>query len=157
MMLEAARWAPSSGNTQPWRFVIAERDTALHKRIFAHVAPHNQRWAGRASVLLVGAHLTVSPRGENLPYALYDLGQAIAHLSVQATALGLAVHQVAGFDKAGLHLALGLPADVAARVVVAIGRPGEEGDLPDDLRERERAPRNRHPLTALVLSEALAS
>lgn len=151
MLLEAARWAPSSFNTQPWRFLIGRRDTEVYKRIFAHVAAHNQRWAGRAPLLLVGAHLTRSPQGRELSNAAYDLGQAVAHLSVQATALGLSVHQMSGFDAGALLSDLGLPDDIRLKVVVAVGRLGDADSLPDDLRTRESAPRERHPIATLLL------
>ncbi|MBO4208496.1 nitroreductase family protein [Micromonospora echinofusca] len=143
-MLEAARWAPSARNSQPWRFVVGRRDDERHKQILANLTGANQRWAGRASALLVGTYLPGS-------HSAYDLGQAVAHLSVQATSLGLHVHQMAGFDGDGLRASLALPAEVQPHVVVAVGRLADPATLPDDLRERETAPRQRHPLAELIL------
>jgi nitroreductase len=88
-LLEAARWAPSSDNSQPWRFLIGRRGSEAYKRVFVNLSPENQRWAGTASVLLVGAHLA----DPELRHAAYDLGQAMAHLGFQAAALGLYLHQ----------------------------------------------------------------
>jgi nitroreductase len=150
-LFEAARWAPSNHNSQPWRFLVGRRDDDRYKRIFAQIAPHNQRWAGNAPLLLAGAHLTVSEEGKPLPYAAYDLGGAMAHLTVQATSLGLYVHQMAGFAAAALHEDLELPADVVLKVVVAVGRLRDPAQLPSDLREREAAPRVRHPVARLML------
>jgi|SRR5690606_16189032 len=151
VLLEAARWAPSSWNAQPWRFLVGLRDSDVHKRIFGHLAAHNQRWAGRASALLAAGYLTRAADGGPLPHAAYDLGQAVAHLSVQASALGLWVHQMAGFDAAGLHAEFGLPDDLALLVVVAVGRLGDPSGLPEDLWARESAPRERRPVSDLLL------
>jgi len=146
-LLEAARWAPSRGNSQPWRFAIGRRGSEQHKRIFANLNHHNQRWAGDAAVLLVASHLT----GAGFGHAAYDLGQAVAHLTVQAGALGLHVHQMAGFAPDSLAVDLDLPDGVTPKVVVAVGRLGHPDRLPDDLRVRETALRDRRPLADLVL------
>lgn len=150
-LLEAARWAPSSGNSQPWRFLVGRRDDDAHKRIFASLVPGNQRWAGRAALLVVGAHLTHTEDGQELRFAAYDLGQAVAHLTLQATSLGLYVHQMAGFNPRPLHTELGLPAHVRPKVVIAVGRLGDAEGLPEDLQRRESAPRERHRVAALLL------
>ncbi|MEV4758921.1 nitroreductase family protein [Micromonospora sp. NPDC049559] len=146
-LLEAARWAPSIGNTQPWRFLVGRRGDETYKRIFANLSSQNRRWAGRASALLVAAHTVTDPATR----AAYDLGQAVAHLTIQATALRLHVHQMAGFDAAGLRDELELPAEVQPHIVVAIGRLGDPRSLPEDLRRRETALRSRRPLAELML------
>lgn len=151
VLLEAARWAPSSFNTQPARFLVGRRDTEVHKRIFARIKPGNQRWAGRAAALLIGTYLTESAEGKPLRYAAYDLGQAVACLTVQASALGIQVCQMEGFDADGLHADLGLPEGLRVKVIVAVGRLGDPADLPEDLRNREAAPRRRHPLPSLLV------
>jgi nitroreductase len=150
-LLEAARWAPSSGNSQPWRFVVGRRGDARHKEIFNRLTSRNQRWAGRASALLVAAYRQADDAGAPLSHGPYDLGQAVAHLSVQAQALGLYVHQMAGFDPDGLHADLNLPTDVRPHVVVAIGRLGDPTTLPEDLFVRETAERTRLAQTDLLL------
>jgi hypothetical protein len=154
-LLEAARWAPSAGNWQPWRFLVGRRDDEAYKRIFTNLPGEVQRWAGRASLLLVGAHLTTGPPGYDPGQAAYDLGQAIAHLTVQATALRLHVRQVPDLDVAGLRADLDLPAEVRPRVVVAIGRVGDPLSLPADLRRQELALRQRRRIGELLLDERL--
>ncbi|PZG22182.1 nitroreductase [Micromonospora craterilacus] len=146
-LLEAARWAPSVGNRQPWRFAIGHRDDEMFKRIAVNLPPAEQRWAGRASALLLAAH----PRTGH-PFAAYDLGQAVAHLTVQATALGLHVRQLTDFDRAGLVADLDLPDDVRPYVVVAVGQLGDPLSLPADLVAEESALRHRRPLAEIVLS-----
>ena len=150
-LLEAARWAPSAGNSQPWRFVLGRRGDEQHKTIFNRLNPGNQRWAGQASALLVGAYRTVNEAGAALSHGPYDLGQSMAHLSVQAHASGLYVHQMGGFDPDGLHADLALPAEVRPHVVAAIGWLGDPETLPEDLLARETAERRRLPLTELLL------
>lgn len=150
-LLEAARWAPSNGNSQPWRFLVGQRNDEAFKRMLACLDPGNQRWAGRAALLLLGAYTPADPAGEPLPHAAYDLGQAMAHLTVQATALRLHVHQMAGFDATALHAELELPDGVRPGVVAAIGHAGDPRLLPDDLHARETALRQRRPVTDLLL------
>ncbi|GAA3736415.1 nitroreductase family protein [Plantactinospora mayteni] len=150
-LLEAARWAPSADNTQPWRFLVGRRDDEAFKRILTNLSAGNQRWAGRASALLLGAHTTTGPTGGPLPHAAYDLGQAVAHLTVQATVLRLYVRQISGFDAAGLRTDLELCPEVRPHVVVAVGRLGDPYSLPEDLRAREIGLRQRRPLAELML------
>jgi nitroreductase len=149
-LLEAARWAPSAANSQPWRFMVGRRDHEAYKLIFNNLAERNQRWAGRASALLLGAHATVSATGEPLSHGAYDLGQSMAHLTVQASALGLYAHQMVDFDPAGIRVDLDLPDDVTPLVVVAIGRLGDPSLLPPDLRRQETALRVRRPVAELL-------
>ena len=151
-LLEAARWAPSSRNSQPWRFVVGTRDDETHKRIFANLSASNQRWAGDASVLIVGAHATAGPDGVPLRHAAYDLGQAVAHLSLQAAAFELHVHQMGGFDPGSLRTDLELPDELEIAVVIAVGRLGNPDSLPADLRAREIRLRTRHPVADLLLN-----
>jgi nitroreductase len=146
-LLDAARWAPSYDNSQPWRFVVGQRDDETYKRIFTNLSEDNQRWAGRAALLLVGAYDMDGPAG----YGAYDLGQAIAHLSMQASALGLYVHQMGDFDAVSLHADLELPDSVVARVAVAVGQLGNPATLPEDLRDLEVGLRDRRPIAELLL------
>jgi len=145
-LLEAARWAPSAGNAQPWRFALGHRHDETWKRILVSLAESDQSWARHASALVVGAHTGGDPER-----AAYDLGQAIAHLTVQAGALGLHVHQLTRFDRAGLATELDLAAGIRPLVVAAVGRLGDPYDLPPELRARETALRHRHPVAALLL------
>lgn len=145
-LLEAARWAPSTENAQPWRFALGHRDDETWKRILVSLPADDQHWARHASALVVGAHT-----GGDAERAAFDLGQAIAHLTVQATALGLHVRQLTGFDRGGLAAELDLPAGVRPLVVAAVGRLGDPFGLPEELRRRETALRHRQPVAALLL------
>ncbi|MGC5054931.1 nitroreductase family protein [Micromonospora sp. DT48] len=146
-LLEAARWAPSVDNRQPWRFAVGHREDETFKRILVNLPATDQRWAGRASVLLLAAY-----HAGTTPFAAYDLGQAVAHLTVQATALGLHVRQVTDLDHPGLVADLDLPAGVRPYVVTAVGQLGDPFSLPADLLARETSLRSRRPLPELLLS-----
>jgi len=150
-LLEAARWAPSSGNSQPWRFVVSRRGDAVHFRLVKHLVPGNQLWAPAASALLLAAAATVRDDGKPQIHAWYDTGQAVADLSVQAGALGLAVHQMGGFDRDGVRAEFALPAHVEPIAMVAVGRYDPEAALPEPLWTRERAPRERRPLQEILI------
>lgn len=150
-LLEAARWAPSSMNGQPWRFVVARRGTSSHRRIMDALKPGNQVWAGEASVLVV-AIAERERDGTRVTTADYDLGLAVAQMTMQAHSAGLHAHQMGGFEPDALHHSLDLDAALEAVVVVAIGRRDGAHRLPEHLRERETAPRTRRPLSELVLS-----
>jgi nitroreductase len=150
-LLEAARWAPSSQNTQPWRFLVTRRGEEAHRRLFATLAPANQAWAGAASALVLVAARTVGDDGRPQLWALYDTGQAVAALVTQAQADGLAVHQMGGFDTATVRAEFGLGEDVTPVVVLAIGRCDGTADLPEPLAARESAPRTRRPVSDLLL------
>lgn len=147
-LLEAARWAPSHRNSQPWRFVVGRRGDQTHQRVLAELPAADRSWAGRAPVLLVAAHLTRSETGGALPQAGYDLGQAVAHLCLQAAALDLSAHQLADLDPGRLRAGLGLPADTRPVVVIAVGRPAVPA-APDG-QPADPAPA-RHPVGLLLL------
>ncbi|WFE51321.1 nitroreductase family protein [Micromonospora sp. WMMD1155] len=146
-LLEAARWAPSADNGQPWRFALGHRDDENWKRIMISLPGDDQCWARHAATLVVGAHT-----GDDAERAAYDLGQAMAHLTLQATALGLHVRQLTRFDQAGLVTELDLPGGVRPLVVAAVGRLGDPFALPADLRAREIGLRRRRPLADLLLA-----
>ncbi len=97
-LLEAARWAPSANNSQPWRFLVAHRGEETFARLLGLLTPGNRSWAHAASALVLVAAQTVDDTGRTRPWALFDTGQAVAALSVQAEADGLSVHQMGGFD-----------------------------------------------------------
>ena len=150
-LLEAARWAPSAGNSQPWRFLVTRRGEQAHDRLFAALAPGNQAWAGAASALVLVAARAAADDGRPQPWALYDTGQAVAALVTQAQASGLSVHQMGGFDAAAVRAGFGLADPLTPVVVLAVGRPGEAAGLPGPLAAREAAPRTRRPLSELLL------
>jgi nitroreductase len=151
-LLEAARWAPSSADSQPWRFVVGLRDEETHKRIFASLDRAEQRWAGAASALVVAGHIGYGAGGRPLPRAAYDLGQAVAHLTIQATALGLHVHQVDRFDRDTIRADLDVDPALELVTVLAIGRLGSPDALPADLRAGELRLRRRRPIEELLVA-----
>ena len=150
-LFEAARWSPSASNIQPWAFVVAtQNDPEAFSRVAGLLNPNNARWAAKSPVLIIAVLNKNNPAGAHNDWAAYDLGQAVAHLSVQAEALGLSVHQMGGFDRARAHEALGLPETHEALTAIAIGYQGELADLPEDLQTRETAARSRKPQSEFV-------
>lgn len=149
--LEAARWSPSANNAQPWRFIVGRRGTAAFDAIAAALTGFNQDWAPNASALLVAVAEVQSDDGHRRPWAIYDLGQSVAHLRVQAHADGLVVHQMAGFDQQAIRDAFDLDARFEPVTVVALGQLGDADALHERLRERETAPRTRKPREELLL------
>ena len=153
-LLEAARWSPSANNAQPWRFVVTQRGDVAFERLVSTLSGNNRRWARRASALLLVLAETVDESGAPRAYGLYDTGQAVAHLVTQAEAEGLSTHQLGGFDKAAAVAGFGIDPRFAPVVVIAVGRRQDVHGLPDDLAEREGAPRHRRPLSELILPTA---
>jgi nitroreductase len=152
-LLEAARWAPSANNSQPWRFLVARREEPEEfARLLGCLVPANQRWASKAAVLMVAVATTVDHKGRALGHAEYDTGQAVAWLSCEATAREIRVHQMGGFDPDRVRQVYGVPDDARPLVAIAIGYPGDPQSLDDDLKERELAPRTRRPQSELVFS-----
>lgn len=153
-LFEAARWAPSSYNDQPWGFLVATRgEPERYVRLLGVLAKLNQQWAQYAPVLAIAvARQDFAHNGQSNRHALYDLGQAVANLTVQATALGLAVHQMGGFDIDQARHSFRLPDGHEPVAVMAIGYPGDPKVLPEALRQRETAPRRRRPLVEFVFS-----
>ncbi|HET7723223.1 MAG TPA: nitroreductase family protein [Propionibacteriaceae bacterium] len=149
--LEAARWAPSANNTQPWRFIVTRRGTEAFDAIYRSLRDFNKSWAGDASALVVAAATTTSEDGRPMPYAQYDTGQAVAHFTVQAHAAGLATHQMGGFDRDAVRAAFDLPDDIAPLTVIAVGALGSLEETSEEVRAREAAPRTRRAISESVL------
>lgn len=146
---EAARWAPSANNSQPARYIVARRGTPTFTRITDTLMAFNRTWAPRASVLIVALAETERD-GKPLRWAEYDLGQSVAHLSVEATARGLNVRQMGGFLPDKLRRSFDLPPTLTPVTVIAIGRYDDSPDVPDEVRERDRAARRRRGLEDLA-------
>lgn len=144
-VLEAARWAPSSYNDQPWRFVVATREErAEHAALLSCLVPANQAWAAAAPVLIFSvAHASFARNGKPNAHARHDVGLASAQLALQAQALGLATHFMAGYDAGRAREVLGLPAGWDPVAAIALGHAGEADALPEELAAAERAPRAR--------------
>ena len=154
-LFEAARWSPSSANEQPWRFIVATRnDTGVFPLLVDSLMEGNRRWASRAPVLVLGlAQTTYSRNGRPYQHAWYDLGQSVAQLSIQATAFGLVVHQMGGFDVDKARLTLSIPEGFEPVIVFAVGYPDQPATLPENLQKREQAPRSRKLLQDFVFTE----
>jgi nitroreductase len=151
-LFEAARWAASSSNEQPWRYIVGRRGTETHDKIFKSLGEWNQAWAGAAPVLVLGtAKKTFAKNGTVNEYAMHDLGAADATLCYQATALGLHSHQMAGFDHDVARQLFSIPDDYHLGSVNAIGYLGEPDALKVEYqRNLEAAPRTRKPLNEIA-------
>jgi nitroreductase len=145
LILEAARVAPSSMNEQPWNFIIATRENELEfNRLLGCLLEFNLRWAQLAPVLLLSvARLTFTSTGEPNRHALHDVGQAMASLTFQASACGLAVCQMAGFDIEKARQEFSIPANHEPVVAAAIGYPGDPRSLPEKLQRKTLAAQHR--------------
>ncbi len=154
-LLEAARWAPSSVNSQPWRFLVGHRGDSTFAGLLESLAAGNRLWAGNASALTLVAAETADPMtGAARSHAVYDAGQAVALLTAQAQAEGLGVHQMGGFSARRVTENFGLDAALTPVIILAVGKPDPAATLPDDLATRERAPRVRKPLEDLLIPVA---
>ena len=153
-LLEAARWAPSSYNEQPWSFIVATKDDPVEfGRLLSCLVEGNIQWAQHAPVLMVSvARLSFEDDGKPNRHAFHDVGLAVANLIVQATALGLVVHQMAGIFPDKIRELYGIPEGYEAVAGIALGYPGDPQSLPEGLRKRELAPRERKPLTEFVFT-----
>jgi nitroreductase len=151
-LLEAARWAPSSFNEQPWAFLVATSDDQpSFTKMLTCLIEGNRAWATAAPVLMLTfAHKTFVKNGKDNPHAWHDVGQAIANLTVQATSEGLVVHQMAGILPDHIREIYSIPNNWSPVAGAAIGHPGDPNLLPEKLRERELAPRERKPVSAFV-------
>jgi nitroreductase len=155
-LFEAARWAPSSANEQPWRFVLTSlsRTPEAYAALLASLTTKNQLWARTAPVLLlVALRLTFERNDSPNTLAWYDAGQAVGFLSLQATAAGLATRQMQGFDVEHARVACAVPPPFEPAVVMAVGRVGDPDGLEVDThRTAERQPRQRRPIAEFVFS-----
>jgi nitroreductase len=153
-LFEAARWAPSSNNEQPWRFLAATRDSQSdYEKLFGCLSQGNAKWVFRAPVLMLSvASLFFEDDGKPNRHALHDTGMAVENLVLQATALGLQAHQMAGYDAERARKECQIPSAFEPVAMIAIGYPGDPAILPDYLRERELKPRERQPIEDFVFS-----
>jgi nitroreductase len=154
MLFEAARWAPSSNNEQPWRFIVATKDReADWARLFDCLVEGNRRWAFRAPVLVLSiASMHFQYNGRPNRHAFHDTGLATQNLVLQAAVHGLMARQMAGFDLEKTRADLQIPSGYEPVAMIAIGYPGDPAVLPEQLRERELQPRSRRPIEEWTFS-----
>lgn len=170
-VFEAARWAASSNNEQPWAFLVATKDDPTNfEALLGVLVEFNRGWARHVPVLILTlAHTEFEKDGKPNRHGFYDLGQAAANLAIQATAAGLMVHPMAGFDVELARTRFSVPAGWEPVSVIALGYPGDPESLPEKLHQRETAPRHRkllekfvflggwgHPSPILDLAEKIA-
>lgn len=157
-LLEAARWAPSAYNEQPWRYIVASKQQPeAFARALSLLVEGNQAWAGGAAVLILAvAKRSYSHDGRQYAHAWHDLGQASAWLTVEATHRGLAVHQMAGIQADAIREAYGIPEDYEPVTALAIGYEGDPGQLSGGLARMEAAPRRRKPQAEIAFGVAWA-
>ncbi len=153
-MFEAARWAPSSFNSQPWRFLYAKHGTPAFAKFLGLLVEGNQSWAKNGSVLIIAlSKKTFTPPGKTEGMAMnshsFDAGAAWGYLALQASRMGYASHGMTGFDIPRAAKELNVPDDYRVEVAIAIGRMADKSILPEPLRERE-TPNSRHPQAAFV-------
>lgn len=157
-LFEAARWAPSASNVQPWRYLVTERGTAAFAKLLSCLTKSNQRWNASVPVLVAAFYTPyrISQDGTPKPNgtAMHDLGLANSNLATQATALGLYVHFMSGFDGEQIKESFAIPAPFEPLVCFAIGYKIPFEDLSKDAQERESAPRARKPQREFVFGQA---
>lgn len=154
VLLEAARWAPSSSNEQPWRFIVATKEAPEdYDRLLACLLEGNRKWADRAPVLMLSvARMDFEEDSRPNRHAFHDVGLASENLLLQATALGLVAHPMAGFDVERARAELKIPSGYEPVAMIAVGYPGELSVLPEYLQQRELKPRERKPTAEITFS-----
>jgi nitroreductase len=153
-LFEAARWAPSSSNEQPWAYIVATKEnSADFAKMLSVLVEFNAGWAKNAAVVVLSvAHLKALKGDAPNHLALHDVGSASAQLTFEANSRGLLVHQMAGYDADKARQVFAIPQDWAPVAAMAIGYPGDPQSLPEKLREREVATRVRKPLAEFVMT-----
>ena len=155
-LFEAARWAASSFNEQPWSFIVATKEKPdEYATLLSCLMEKNQQWAHLAPVLMVSvAKLNFEKNGKPNRHAFHDVGMAVANMIVQATALGLFVHQMAGFSVDQVREHFNVPKGFEPVAAIAVGYPGEPSALPEAFQQQEVGPRQRKPITSFVFERA---
>lgn len=151
-ILEAARWAPSAFNGQPWRFFVGKQGDATYSQILASLVEFNQSWAKNASALILVAAKPTRDDGSIHADYQFDCGLAVAQLVIETHDRGLVAHQMTGFDKDKARTELEMASELVPVVVIAIGKQDAPEKLSEAMAEREVAPRGRKPLEELVIA-----
>lgn len=153
-VFDAAHWAPSSYNEQPWRYLVGRRSSETYKKIFSALGEFNRKWAATAPILILGAASSRFAHNQQTnSFAVHDLGAADAFITLQAASMGLKTHQMAGYDQGAARKAFAIPEDFALGSVMALGYQGEPAALGDEnLIQTETAPRQRKGFDEFVFS-----
>jgi nitroreductase len=149
VLFEAARWAPSSNNQQPWRMLYARRETPYWASFFDLLTERNKAWCRNAAALVLFISKTINDHGKPSVTHSFDTGAAWENFALQGMIRGLVVHGMQGFDYARAKTTLAVPEEYRVEAMVAVGRPGRVEDLPDDQQPREN-PSTRRPLTETI-------
>ncbi|HEY4652699.1 MAG TPA: nitroreductase family protein [Pontibacter sp.] len=152
-LFEAARWAPSAMNEQPWRFMYATKDNPeAYEKLLSTLADANKVWAQHAPVLILSVAKVNYSMGSPNAFAWHDTGMATAKLALQATELGLHLHIMGGYSTDKAREVLGIPEGYEPVSMIALGYQGDADQLPEPLKARELAPRSRKPLQEIVFN-----
>lgn len=149
-IFEAARWAASSSNIQPWHFLLGVKGDEVYSKIFDTLVDFNRLWVENAPVLVLAISKNTNARGELNKSSEYDVGQAVATLSLQAVCEGLYVHQMGGFDAELAAMKLEIPVDYKVLIAFTLGYLGDPESLHPNLKKLEYTPRSRRPLSETV-------
>ena len=151
LLFEAARWAPSAYNAQPWRFAIAQKGKdKIYDDFYSLLMEGNKTWAGSAPILVLSVAEVKDYKNRSNRFAFHDLGMAVGNLLTQATSMGLFVHQMGGYDMEGARRLLNIPKNFEPGAMMAVGYKGEIDDLSEDLKNRELAKRERKDIEEFV-------
>jgi nitroreductase len=151
-IFEAARWSASASNLQPGYFLVGLKGDGVYSKIFDTLVEFNQLWVVNAPVLALGIVKSTNPKGAPNGYAAYDLGQAMAMVSLQAQHEGIYTHQMGGFDADAAALAFEIPSDYKVMVAFTLGYRGDASDLHPNLMKLEESPRTRRPSSESVFT-----
>lgn len=154
-LFEAARWAPSSMNFQPWRILYARRDTPNWAVFIDLMFESNRAWGQHAGAIVLFISKTIMDDGRPFPTHSYDTGAAWQNFALQSARMGMGVHGIAGFDHARAREVLKIPADYALEAMALVGKPGDKAKLPERFQARE-TPNDRRPLSATVCEGVFA-
>jgi nitroreductase len=148
-LFEAARWAPSASNIQPWKFIYTTKDMPEFVNFLSFLMDGNKIWCEKAGALVVLISKKTSDKGTLSPKHSFDAGAAWENLALQATSMNLVAHGMAGIYFDLIKEKLAIPDDYEVEIMIAIGKPGKIEDLPEPLRTRE-TPSDRKPLEEIV-------
>lgn len=149
-LLEAARWAPSSFNEQPWSYIVGRKGDEFHTKLSECLAEGNN-WAKESPILMLSVAKTFfDHKHKPNRHYMHDTGAASVLMAIQATDMDLVMHQMAGFDSDKARENFNINEDYEPAAMIAIGYPGDAESLPDDMKEREQTPRSRKPFEDMI-------